>query len=77
MQVSKLDTCEFSSERFLGIKAALEPFLRTCGFKEGSVQWLPAVGPTGENLVKPAEVCRHNSTIKVSTHAKLTGKWVA
>lgn len=53
--VSKLDTCEFSSERFLAIKAALEPFLRTCGFKEGSVQWLPAVGPTGENLVKPAE----------------------
>lgn len=35
------------------IKAELQPFLRTCGFKDSSVQWLPAVGPAGENLVAP------------------------
>lgn len=56
VQVSKLDTCDFSAERFAGIQAAMDPFLRTCGFKEGSVRWLPAVGPSGENLVKSPEV---------------------
>ena len=35
-------------------RAQLEPFLRTCGFRESSIQWLPAVGPSGENLAKPA-----------------------
>ncbi|EFN56452.1 hypothetical protein CHLNCDRAFT_35207 [Chlorella variabilis] len=52
--VTKLDTCGFSRERFDLIRAQLEPFLRTCGFREAAVQWLPAVGPTGDNLVKPA-----------------------
>jgi elongation factor 1 alpha-like protein len=51
--VTKLDTCEFSQSRFEEIKAQLEPFLITnCGFKSQALQWLPAVGPTGENLAK-------------------------
>jgi elongation factor 1 alpha-like protein len=41
-----------AQERFEAIKAAVAPFLRSCGFRDASVQWLPAVGPTGENLVK-------------------------
>ena len=32
-------------------RAQLEPFLRVCGFRDAAVQWLPAVGPTGQNLV--------------------------
>ena len=32
-------------------RAQLEPFLRSCGFKDAAVQWLPAVGPSGQNLV--------------------------
>ncbi|KAL4448191.1 hypothetical protein ABPG75_005410 [Micractinium tetrahymenae] len=51
--VTKLDTCDFSRERFDAIKSQLEPFLKTCGFREASIQWLPAVGPTGDNLAKP------------------------
>mmetsp|Transcript_20395 Transcript_20395/g.56534 ORF Transcript_20395/g.56534 Transcript_20395/m.56534 type:complete len:474 (-) Transcript_20395:108-1529(-) len=51
--ISKLDMCGFSEERFLAVKTALAPFLKTCGFREEAVQWLPAVGPTGENLVNP------------------------
>ena len=51
--VTKLDTCAFSEARFSDIRAALLPFLKTCGFREASIRWLPAVGPTGENLVKP------------------------
>lgn len=29
------------------------PFLKQCGFRERTIQWLPAVGPQGENLNKP------------------------
>jgi elongation factor 1 alpha-like protein len=50
--VTKLDCCEFPQPRFEEIKARLAPFLsEACGFKASAVQWLPAVGPTGENLV--------------------------
>jgi translation elongation factor EF-1alpha len=42
-----------SQDRFLEVKAQLLPFLKSCGFKEASLQWLPAVGPLGENLVGP------------------------
>ena len=54
--VSKLDTCDFSQQRFLDIQAALLPFLKGCGFRPSALQWLPAVGPSGQNLVKrPSE----------------------
>lgn len=43
-----------TQERFQHIKSALEPFLHSlCGFRPTSVQWLPAVGPSGQNLVVP------------------------
>eukprot|EP00798_Chlamydomonas_sp_ICE-L_P023983 gene23983-9558_t len=49
--VSKLDMCDYSQDRFNHIKAAMLPFLtKTCGFKESALQWLPAVGPAGQNL---------------------------
>ncbi|KAK9822587.1 hypothetical protein WJX74_007878 [Apatococcus lobatus] len=51
--ISKLDTCGFSQARFEEIKAILLPFLRQTGFRESSLRWLPAVGPTGQNLVGP------------------------
>jgi len=41
-------------ERFEHIRSVLGPFLQsTCGFRPPSVQWLPAVGPSGQNLVAP------------------------
>jgi hypothetical protein len=46
---------EWLQERFEQIKAALQPFLRASGFRDGAVQWLPAVGPAGENLVRPPQ----------------------
>lgn len=36
--------------RYEEIKAQLLPFLKQCGFREGSLQWLPAVGTSNENL---------------------------
>lgn len=54
--VSKLDTCDFSQQRFLDIQAVLLPFLKGCGFRPSSLQWLPAVGPSGQNLAQsPSE----------------------
>jgi len=51
--ISKLDTCDFSQQRFQDIQATLLPFLKGCGFRPAAIQWLPAVGPTGQNLIKP------------------------
>ncbi|KXZ51213.1 hypothetical protein GPECTOR_13g700 [Gonium pectorale] len=51
--VSKLDTVGYAQERFEHIRAALLPFLRSVGFRESGLQWLPASGPLGENLVRP------------------------
>lgn len=40
-------------DRFEEVKGVLLPFLRTSGFRESQVQWLPAVGPSGQNLTGP------------------------
>lgn len=43
-------------ERFEYIRSQLLPFLKSVGFKESCLQWLPAVGPAGQNLIaKPTE----------------------
>ena len=34
-------------------RAVLGPFLRSCGFRDAAIQWLPASAPAGENLVSP------------------------
>ena len=40
-------------DRFEEVKSMLQPFLKTSGFRDAQVSWLPAVGPSGENLVRP------------------------
>lgn len=40
-------------ERFEYIRSELLPFLKSVGFKEQALQWLPAVGPAGQNLNAP------------------------
>ncbi|KAK9787261.1 hypothetical protein WJX73_009440 [Symbiochloris irregularis] len=51
--ISKLDTCDFSQERFQEIRSALQAFLLgQCGYREASLQWLPASAPLGENLTQ-------------------------
>ncbi len=42
-----------SQVRFASIQSQLAPFLASCGFRDAAVQWLPAVGPAGENLARP------------------------
>uniref|UniRef100_A0A1D1ZDB6 HBS1-like protein n=1 Tax=Anthurium amnicola TaxID=1678845 RepID=A0A1D1ZDB6_9ARAE len=56
--VNKMDTVEYSKERFDFIKVHLGLFLRTCGFKESSISWIPLSAIENQNLVKAASDIR-------------------
>ncbi|CAK1548642.1 unnamed protein product [Leptosia nina] len=51
--VNKLDTTNWSQERFNEIVKKLKVFLKQAGFKDSDVTFVPCSGLTGENLVKP------------------------
>ncbi|KAJ8734982.1 hypothetical protein PYW08_014232 [Mythimna loreyi] len=51
--VNKLDTANWSQERFSEITKKLKAFLKQAGFKDSDVTYVPCSGLTGENLVKP------------------------
>lgn len=54
--VNKLDTTNWSQERFVQITKKLKVFLKQAGFKDSEVVYVPCSGLTGENLVKtPSE----------------------
>ncbi|XP_023933993.1 protein HBS1 [Bicyclus anynana] len=50
--VNKLDTSNWSQERFNEITKKLKAFLKQAGFKDSDVTFVPCSGLTGENLVK-------------------------
>ncbi|KAH9643570.1 hypothetical protein HF086_011351 [Spodoptera exigua] len=50
--VNKLDTSNWSQERFNEITKKLKVFLKQAGFKDSDVTYVPCSGLTGENLVK-------------------------
>ncbi|XP_022819255.1 HBS1-like protein [Spodoptera litura] len=50
--VNKLDTSNWSQERFNEITKKLKAFLKQAGFKDSDVTYVPCSGLTGENLVK-------------------------
>jgi elongation factor 1 alpha-like protein len=49
--VNKMDAVDYSKERFDLIKQQLGTFLRTCGFKDSSVMWVPLSAMENQNLV--------------------------
>ncbi|XP_046968000.1 protein HBS1 [Vanessa cardui] len=53
--VNKLDTTNWSQERFDEITKKLKAFLKQAGFKDSDVTFVPCSGLTGENLVKNSE----------------------
>mmetsp|Transcript_11558 Transcript_11558/g.34681 ORF Transcript_11558/g.34681 Transcript_11558/m.34681 type:complete len:692 (+) Transcript_11558:117-2192(+) len=53
--VTKLDTCDYDSDRFHHIKSVLGPFLKSCGFRDSAVRWLPASAPDGQNMTSPPQ----------------------
>lgn len=50
--VNKLDTSNWSQDRFNEITKKLKVFLKQAGFKDSDVTYVPCSGLTGENLVK-------------------------
>lgn len=52
--INKLDSVAYSKERFDMIKLQLGPFLRSCGFKESGLKWVPLSAMDNQNLVAPA-----------------------
>lgn len=52
--VNKMDAVDFSKERFDFIKSHLGSFLRSCGFKESCIIWLPVSAMENQNLITNA-----------------------
>ncbi|KAM7513672.1 hypothetical protein LguiA_003255 [Lonicera macranthoides] len=59
--VNKMDVVNYSKERFHTIKQQLGTFLRTCGFKDSSVSWIPLSAMENQNLVVAASDARLSS----------------
>lgn len=36
-------------------RSVLGPFLKSCGFRDSAVRWLPASAPDGQNMVSPPQ----------------------
>ncbi|KAL5559374.1 hypothetical protein UlMin_035585 [Ulmus minor] len=55
--INKMDVIEYSKDRFDLIKQQLGIFLRSCGFKDSSVSWIPLSAMENQNLVAaPSDV---------------------
>ncbi|CAF1576324.1 unnamed protein product [Rotaria magnacalcarata] len=51
--VNKMDTIEWSQDRFEEIVKKLSAFLKPSGYKDADVTYVPVSGWTGENLITP------------------------
>lgn len=55
--INKMDGVEYSKVRFNMIKQQLGTFLRSCGFKDSSLSWIPISAIENQNLVaSPSDV---------------------
>lgn len=50
--VNKMDVVDYSKERFDFVEQKLGALLRSCGFKESSIAWVPASAMENQNLVE-------------------------
>ncbi|KAG5541084.1 hypothetical protein RHGRI_021088 [Rhododendron griersonianum] len=56
--INKMDVVEYSKERFDAIKLQVGTFLRSCGFKDSSVSWVPLSAIENQKLVVAASDSR-------------------
>ncbi|XP_051116979.1 uncharacterized protein LOC127241802 isoform X2 [Andrographis paniculata] len=56
--VNKMDMVEYAKERFDLVKQKLGTFLRSCGFKDSSISWIPASAMENQNLTSNANDAR-------------------
>ncbi|XP_074557035.1 LOW QUALITY PROTEIN: uncharacterized protein LOC141813021, partial [Curcuma longa] len=59
--VNKMDVVGYSKERFDFIKSQLGAFLRSCGFKDSSIIWVPLSAVENQNLVTTSTDIRLSS----------------
>ncbi|PNT62142.1 HBS1-like protein isoform X2 [Brachypodium distachyon] len=59
--VNKMDSVEYSKERFSFVKSQLGMYLRSCGYKESAISWVPLSAMNNENLVTVASDTRLSS----------------
>ncbi|KAF0891130.1 hypothetical protein E2562_005204 [Oryza meyeriana var. granulata] len=59
--VNKMDSVEYSKERFNFIKSQLGTFLRSCGYKDSAIAWVPMSAMENENLMAAASDTRLSS----------------
>lgn len=72
--VNKLDTVQWSKDRFDEIVQKLRIFLKQAGFKESDLNYIPCSGLTGENLVKPPTDPQLTEWYKGPTLLNIIGK---
>lgn len=53
--VNKMDTVNWSEERYDEVLKKLGAFLKQAGFRESDVSFVPCSGLNGENLTKPSQ----------------------
>ena len=55
--VNKMDVVEYSKDRYEFIKLQLGTFIRSCGYKDSSLSWIPLSAMANQNLVTaPSDV---------------------
>ncbi|KAI0494807.1 hypothetical protein KFK09_024950 [Dendrobium nobile] len=59
--INKMDLVAYKKERFDFIKTQLGSFLRSCGFKESNVTWIPLSAMANQNLATAASDARLSS----------------
>lgn len=59
--VNKMDLVEYSKERFNFVKSQFGIFLRSCGYKDPAIVWVPLSAMENENLVTKASDTRLSS----------------
>lgn len=59
--VNKMDAVGYSKQRYDFIKAQLGVFLRSCGFRDSSVTWVPLSAMENQNLIVSATDARLTS----------------
>ncbi|XP_020585117.1 HBS1-like protein [Phalaenopsis equestris] len=59
--VNKMDLIDYKKDRFDFIKVQLGSFLRSCGFKESCITWIPLSAMENQNLVTAASDSRLSS----------------
>ena len=49
------DSVKWSQDRYESIKKTLEPFIKSCGYEESNIRYIPISGLYGDNLIKPID----------------------